>query len=153
MSMLPIEEKDYSDGRTKQSFKDQCDINRILQRAQKTGTLSHIQKHGGEYGDFAEFDYTTAQQQLARAKSIFEELPSELRKEFGHNPAAFFEYVNDPANSGRLVELLPGLAKPGRQFLSPTRTAKSESSSAEPPPAEPAAKPSDSPSGGSEATE
>ena len=44
-------------GRTKQSFKDSCDINRILQKAQKAGSLSHWQKHGAFYADLADLSY------------------------------------------------------------------------------------------------
>ena len=76
--------KDYSDGRTKQSFKDATDINKLLKKAQRTGTLSHLEKFQGQYGDFSDFDFLEAQNNLARGKQIFEQLPSEVRREFGH---------------------------------------------------------------------
>lgn len=117
MSMLGTKNPIYNDGRTKQSFKDETDINKILKRAQKTGTISHLNKHEKRYGDFANFDFFDAQLQLAAGRTIFDELPSELRAEFNQNPADFFEYVNDPANVDRLGELLPALAAPGRQQL------------------------------------
>lgn len=117
MSMIPIEEKVYGEGLTKQSFKDSCDINMILKKAQRTGTISHLAKHGPEYGDFAAFDFFETQNKIARGKSIFEALPSEIRREFDQDPGLFFEYVNDPANAGRLSELLPGIAKPGNQIV------------------------------------
>lgn len=113
MSMLPIVPPDYSDGRTKQSFKDSCDINKILAKAQVAGSLSHFQKHGAFYGDFADFDFLDAQVRLARGKEIFAELPSEVRREFDQDPAKFFAFANDPANAGKLVDLIPGIAKPG----------------------------------------
>lgn len=113
MSMISQEPKDYSDGRTKQSFKDACDINKILKKAQVTGTVSHLAKHGPQYADFANFDFFETQLKIAQGKSIFEALPSEVRREFDQDPGAFFEYVNDPANVDRLAELLPGIAKPG----------------------------------------
>ena len=44
---------EYKDGRTKQSFKDQCDINKILKRAQVKGGLAHVQKYPeAVYGEF-----------------------------------------------------------------------------------------------------
>lgn len=116
MSFIPRRTLTYEDGKTLQSAKDQCDINRILDRAKRSGTLSHLQTHGGVYADFTDFDFTAAQNMLAQGRSIFEELPAELRKEFGNDPAQFFEYVNDPENADRLPELLPDLARPGRQF-------------------------------------
>lgn len=118
MSMIQQQPKDYGDGRTKQSFKDETDINKILVRAQKAGTLSHLQKFQGQYGDFAKFDFSEAQNKIAKANTIFAELPSEVRNEFNQSPTKFFEFVNDPANVGTLNELLPELALPGRQMMS-----------------------------------
>ncbi len=108
---------EYKDGRTKQSFKDETDIKKILHRAQKAGTLSHLQKYEGSYSDFADFDFLDAQLQLTKGREVFDALPSEIRKEFGQSQAAFFEFVNDPANAGKLREKLPDLAKPGRQNI------------------------------------
>jgi len=117
MSMLPIEPKDYSDGRTKQAFKDETDINKILHRAQQTGTVSHLAKHQPFYGDFANFDFVENERMLVKAREIFDELPSEIRKEFRNSPGDFFEYANDPAHRDRLDSLLPALAQPGRQHI------------------------------------
>lgn len=150
--MLPIKPKKYNDGRTKQSFKDSADINKILRKAQKAGTLSHLQKFEGVYGDFSDFDYQEAQIMLARGKSIFDELPSEVRNEFGNNPASFFQYVNDPANKDELAKKLPALAAPGRQLIrlfGEPEEPKAPTLPAEPAGVEPAAAPAaaESPSG------
>ncbi len=144
----------YKDGRTKQAFKDETDINKILQRAQKAGTMSHLQKYEGTYGDFADFDFLDANVQLTKGREIFDALPSELRTEFGQSPAAFFAYVNDPANAEDLKKKLPALAEPGRQMIdlagttadSPEEPVASDGA-AEPdqPKAEPEAVPADSP--------
>ncbi len=113
VSMLPINPKVYDDGRTKQAFKDQADVNKILKKAQRTGTLSHLQRFEGQYGDFSNFDFMEAQQQLAKANSIFEQLPSELRREFNNTPQEFFAFATNPENAGKLSKLLPELAEPG----------------------------------------
>lgn len=126
MSMLKIKPLKYNDGRTKQHFKDDADIGKILAKASKAGTLSHLEKHGAEYADFADFDFDDAQFALSRARSIFEKLPGELRKEFDHTPSKFFEFVNDPENLGMLAERLPALAEPGRQLPAVRRTAITE---------------------------
>lgn len=117
MQRLKRVKPDYKDGRTKQSFKDETDINKILIRAQKTGTISHLAKYEGTYGDFAEYDFFGNLVMLTRGREIFDELPSEIRNEFANSPADFFQYVNDPENVDRLNELLPGLAAPGRQNI------------------------------------
>lgn len=107
----------YTDGRTKQSFKDSTDINMILQRAQRGESLSHLQRHGATYGDFSNVDdLLTAHSHVERGQQIFNELPSEVRKEFDQDMGKFFAFVNDPANAERLPEILPALAAPGRQL-------------------------------------
>jgi phage internal scaffolding protein len=131
MGMLKLETLSYTDGRTKQSFKDQCDINKILKKAAKVGSLSHLERHGAQYGDFSDIgDLLQAQERLARGQEIFQELPSEIRREFSNDPGNFFEYVNDPANAGNLRELLPGLAEPGSQLPAVARSAESEANPA-----------------------
>ncbi len=110
-------EKIFDDGRTKQAFKDETDINQIMKRAQVTGTISHINKYEGRYGDFANFDFLGNQLMIAQAQTIFDELPPEMRNEFNNSPQEFFEFANDPANVDNLAERLPGLAEPGRQNL------------------------------------
>lgn len=106
----------YPDGRTKQSYKDECDINKIMARAEKGGTISHLAKYEAVYGDFSDFDFQEQTQKLTRGREIFDDLPAELRQEFGQSPAKFFEYVNDPANAGDLRRKLPPLSAPGRQL-------------------------------------
>ncbi len=108
---------EYRDGRTKQSFKDETDIVKILARAQKAGTLSHLEKHEATYGDFADFDFFESKIMLARGAEVFAALPSELRSEFNQSAEQFFAYVNDPANKDELAKKLPMLAEPGRQNI------------------------------------
>ena len=107
---------DKDPSRTDQSHKDTCDINRILDKAKRTGVVSHINKHGQQYGDFTDFDYEDAQIQIAKANSIFYDLDAEIRKEFGNKPKAFFDFVNNPENKDALAERLPHLAQPGKQL-------------------------------------
>ena len=109
--------EEYTDGRTKQAFQEETDINRILQRAQVTGTISHLAAKGAFYADFADFDIESHQAKLDQAYSLFASVPSEIRREFNNSAAQFFEYVNDPANKGQLEKLLPQLAEPGRQRI------------------------------------
>ncbi len=131
MSMLGTKQPtSYKDGRTKQAFKDETDINKILQRAEKTGTISHINKYEGAYSDFSNYDYVENLIKLTRGREIFDDLPAELRNEFSNSPAKFFDYVNEPKNKDRLAELLPALAAPGRQMLSATGNIKADEAKA-----------------------
>lgn len=111
-----IQPDDYSDGRTKQCYKDECNIQKIMMRAQKAGTISHLEKYQGVYADYSDFDFREQTQRLAEGRQLFDELPAEIRREFGQSPQKFFDYVNDPANADNLHELLPGLAAPGTQM-------------------------------------
>lgn len=103
-------------GRTKQAFKDDCDINKILYKFEQTGTVSHLQRFEGHYGEFATYDLLEAERRLARGRAIFNDLPAELRREFHESPAEFFKFVNAPENVGRLHEVFPELAQKGRQL-------------------------------------
>ncbi len=110
----------YKDGRTKQAFKDSTDINKILKKAQKTGSLSHALKYTeSSYGEFTGVDLLGAFEQINRAQAIFDDLPSEVRTEFGNDALKFAGYASDPANIGRLPELLPAIAAPGIQLPNP----------------------------------
>ncbi len=109
--------KKYLDGRTKQSFKDECDINLIMQRAAQGATISHLSKYEGSYSDYSDYDFFEETRKLTKGREIFDDLPAEIRREFGQSPAAFFEYVNNPENIDKLAEKMPGLAKPGDQLI------------------------------------
>lgn len=105
-------------GRTKQDFIKDCDINQMLRKARKVGTLSHLEKHGAFYADItgAPQDLFEAREQLDRGKAIFGELSGELRREFNNDPLEYFAFVNHPDNKDRLAEVLPQIAEPGRYF-------------------------------------
>ncbi len=122
MSMLGTEQPtEYSDGRTKQSFKDETDVNQIIAKHTRMGTLSHLEQWGGEYGDWGDFNFQEAQNQIARANSMFEQLPSAVRNKFSNAPEKFLEFVNDPENADNLHKILPELAEPRTKPLPENR--------------------------------
>lgn len=104
----------------KQSFKDQTDINRILERHSIKNVNAHIVKYPPEvYHEFQNIDLLQAYGQIERINEIFADLPSEVRNEFGNNPMAFAAYASNPQNNDRLGELLPAIAEPGSYFPNP----------------------------------
>ncbi len=115
MSMIEREEKLYNDGRTKQAFKDSTDINKMLKKAQQTGSLEHLKKYPElVYGQFdGEMDLLTARAQIDKANAIFADTPSEVRREFGNDPLRFVAFMGDPANAGKVGDLLKRIAEPG----------------------------------------
>lgn len=103
------DEGNPSIGRTKQSHKDECDINVILRKYDKTGLITHVNTAAAQYGDFTEInEYQESLNLVINAQNAFDELPSSIRKKFGNDPGAFFEFVTDPANEAACVEM--GLA-------------------------------------------
>ncbi len=123
---------EYTDGRTKQSFKDETDVNQIINQHARMGTLSHLEQWGGQYGDLADFDFQNAQNQIAHANTMFEQLPPNVKKHFHNSPERFFTYVNDPENADELREKLPELLDTRYQAIPSPRDVQ------DPVPAEPA---------------
>ena len=96
-------------GRTKQSFKNECDVNRILANYRKTGLLTHVQQHQGKYGDFTHaVPYHEAYQQVLLAQDMFASLPAAVRAVFNNDAGQFLAFADNPANFDAMVEM--GLA-------------------------------------------
>lgn len=110
-------------GRTHQSFKDECDINRIMARYMQTGVLpQNINPLEARYLDVSEMDFQSAQELISGARSLFEQMPSKLRSRFDNDPAKLLAFVSDSKNAREAAEL--GLLAPERAaaILSPTST-------------------------------
>jgi len=100
-------------GLTKQSFKDECDINKILVKYEKTGLLEHKNRYEGKYADVTGVvDYQTALNIVQDAEEAFMSLPARVRTEFDNNPHEFLEFAQNPENEDALIEM--GLANPKR---------------------------------------
>lgn len=95
-------------GVTKQSYRDECDIKGIIKRHAQSGILTHVNQMEAKYGDLVGIDFQTSMDIVTSAQRAFAELPSEVRKRFGNDPAAFLDFVNDPESAAQLVEM--GLA-------------------------------------------
>lgn len=91
------------DGRTKQSFRDECDINLIMARFLKTGQLSHLNKSSPRYGDSSS-DFNARMNVITSAKSSYEDLPSSVRDNFD-GPEDFYHFVSDPKNSQEIFDM------------------------------------------------
>lgn len=95
-------------GLTKQSHRDETNINYIMAKYNKTGLLTFGSTHQPEYMAIKDTDFQSAMNTVVRANEMFAELTSTLRKKFNNNPEEFFRYVHDPANLDEMYEL--GLA-------------------------------------------
>lgn len=84
---------------TKQSFKDECDINNIIKKFNATGQLPDLIMKNPLYGDFSNVpNYQEACEIVSRAESSFSMLDAKLRKRFQNDPAQFLDFINDPEN-------------------------------------------------------
>lgn len=91
--------------KTKQSHKDECDINNIMRRYMATGQLEHVRDELPQYIDATGYDYQEAQNFIASANSLFAELPSEVRARFDNDPAQLLDFVHDPKNAQEAVQM------------------------------------------------
>ena len=91
--------------RTKQSFKDECDINNIMAKYQRTGLIDAVSRIQPQYGDVVGFDFQFAMDQIVQAQEMFMELPSSWRKRFHNDPREFVEFVGNPENREEAVRL------------------------------------------------
>jgi phage internal scaffolding protein len=90
---------------TKQSFRDECDINNILFKFNVTGQLP-VGSVQPQYGDFSGItDYQSALNAVMAAQDSFLALPAKLRAKFGNDAAAFVEFASDEANKDEMKAL------------------------------------------------
>lgn len=120
---------------TKQSHKQECDINVIMGKYQKTGVINHLKNYGPEYGEYSAIDFQEAMQLIASGKSMFEELPSQARKYFNNDPSEFMRAFQNGGNEETFREL--GLLGPkpvpeNQDEQNTTTTDSTSESSAEP---------------------
>ena len=88
-----------------QHFKDECDVNTILQKFNITGILPE-QTLSPRYGDFTGIgDYHSALNAVMAAQDEFELLPAQIRARFENDPAKLIEFLNDDNNRPEAEEL------------------------------------------------
>ncbi len=90
---------------TEQSHQESCDINKIMARYVKTGTVDHLNKYGPMYGDIPSIDLQEAIEIQKKANDMFDDLPSAVRNKFENDPGLFLDFVQDPNNKSEMVEL------------------------------------------------
>lgn len=100
------------EGRTRQEFTDECDINNILARYARQGIDPRQAPPLTSYVDWTEIpdNLQDALQMLETAKEQFMMLPADVRREFDNDPVSFVAYASDPENIDQMREW--GLAAP-----------------------------------------
>jgi hypothetical protein len=134
LSVKEFHEPKFGPGRTKQSFKDACDVNKILKKHGIKNAQAHVVQYPPEYYEqFEGQDLLQSYQLIEKANEVFDRLPSEVRSEFGNNALAFAGFASDPNNRGRLEELMPAIAEPGTYFPNPVSRGAGGAGAATPP--------------------
>ena len=81
---------------TKQHYKEETNVKEIMAKYEATGTITHINAHPVEYGDFSQVtDLQQAIHKVWAAQEQFDALPSELRSQFQNNPVEFYEKLTN----------------------------------------------------------
>lgn len=92
-------------GRTQQSFKEECDINTIIERFHLSGELPQVLRLPHE-GDFTGiFDFQTAANAVRAAQETFNSLPAKIRNRFQNSPQLFVEFCTDEENRDEAIKL------------------------------------------------
>lgn len=108
----PVPHEQEDDGRTRQEFADECDINILLARYEKTGVINHYSSGKPEYIDLSIYpgDLAGAMLVMDAANEAFMRLPATIRREFDNDAVQFADFAADAANLDKMREW--GLAPP-----------------------------------------
>jgi len=91
---------------TKQSFRDECDINHIINRYDNTGLVTHLNPAPAVYADVTGIrDYHDALNIVVQASQAFEALPAKIRTHFNNDPGEFLDAAQDPDRREELAGL------------------------------------------------
>lgn len=91
-------------GRTEKHLAPLCDINKIIGRHLRDGTFPH--QPVDNFVDLTNIpDYQTALNTVLKIDDAFAQLPSNIRAEFSHDPAALMAALEDPTQHRRLIEI------------------------------------------------
>jgi phage internal scaffolding protein len=88
-----------------QQFKDECDINNIMQKFGMTGLIPQTPLEP-TYGDFTGVnDYHSALNAIIAAEAQFDALPAHLRARFDNDPSNLIDFMENPDNRSEAEKL------------------------------------------------
>jgi phage internal scaffolding protein len=90
---------------TQQHFKDECDINTIVDRFHITGETPQLTELPS-FGNFEGiFDYQTAMNAIVQARETFMTMPAAIRTRFDNDPQKFLAFCEDKENFDEAARL------------------------------------------------
>lgn len=91
-----------------QHFRDQSDINYIVDYWTRTGNFNSVNPSPARYVDCTVVqDYQSALDTLCKADEILDSMTPQQRAKFHNDPVAFIEYFSDPSKADELRSLDP----------------------------------------------
>lgn len=112
-------EADFSDSPslTSQSFADEVNINKIMARVEK-GQIVLGSDGMPFYGDVSELGgLQEALIKVQEAEELFMQFPAETREVFENDPLKMVQFLEDPSNKEKAIQL--GLVKPKPEVVTP----------------------------------
>ncbi len=106
--VLPGMDFTSSKSKTMQHFKDNADINKIVDNFTRTGVLgmsTSVPTRKPTFGDFSNIDFQRSAEIVATADSNFELLPAAIRNRFENNVQELLDFVSDPSNKDEAISL------------------------------------------------
>jgi len=106
MSMLAAVTKiNCGKGRTKQKVGVEHDINKIIAKFKRSGTLPVLTDNLGQFVDTTTIgDYQACQEKVRQADELFHSYPSAFRRRFNNDAKQFLEYVENLPNNPHLMD-------------------------------------------------
>lgn len=99
--------------RTDPQYLKKCNVNSILAQHARTGNMTHLTSKRGFYADVSGItNLSDSLMQVKKAQAEFFKVPAPIRAIFGNDMARFVDFVNDPSNLDKCIEmgLVPRLA-------------------------------------------
>lgn len=111
---------------TKQSFRDEVNINKIIARYEKTGMVEHLNKKAPFYGDVSGLvDYQSALNVVKEAEDLFMGMSAEIRSRFNNDPQLMIEFLSDARNKEEAIKL--GIVNPDPSKKAPEKASEPSS--------------------------
>lgn len=106
-----VQIKSHNPSKAQQHLKDEADVNSIMEKYRKTGLMPQSPRTPITGADMTGLsDFREHMDIVAQAQQNFDQLPAQLRKRFGNDPANLLDFVHDDKNRDEAIKL--GLVPP-----------------------------------------
>lgn len=98
--------KDDKKFAAKQEFKDDCDVNLIVERCIRTGSPLPDYSVPAAFADVSQFgDFGAAVRRMDAALEAFNALPAPIRTRFNNSPVQLVDFIQDVNNKDEAIKL------------------------------------------------